>query len=184
MYRLFRILTVLIASTTATLAVQYDFKDNGVISYWGRVAIGLAIGSGLAAVIVEFFDHRRNRKDAEERKKEFERLRFQLSKPALPLRLRTVLKYSVREETIEYFFGEERASFQRIIDQFKSHGKFMHPKLADDFPWDEDHQVNEYSLCALEPEQIKVLDQAPSEHQVHLLKPPLMSVFSVYLVVP
>lgn len=147
----------------------------------GRVAIGLAIGSGLAAVIVEFFDHRRNRKDAEERKKEFERLRFQLSKPALPLRLRTVLKYSVREETIEYFFGEERASFQRIIDQFKSHGKFMHPKLADDFPWDEDHQVNEYSLCALEPEQIKVLDQAPSEHQVHLLKPPLMSVFSVYL---
>jgi hypothetical protein len=180
MFRFLRILTVLIASSTATLAVQYDLKENGLISFWGKVAIGLVIVSGLTSIIVEFLDHFRQKRDERERKREFERLRFQLSKPALPLRLRTVLKYSIRDETIEHFFGEERASFQRIIDQFKSRGKFMHPKLADDFPWDENHQVNEYSLCALEPEQIQVLDQAPSEHQVHLLKPPLMSVVSVY----
>ena len=181
MYRFLRILTVFIASSTATLAVQYDLKENGVISFWGKIAIVLAILSGLTSIVVEFLDHFRQKRDERERKREFERLRFQLSKPALPLRLRSVLKYSIREETIEYFFGEERASFRRFIDQFKNHGKFMHPKLADDFPWDEDHQVNEYSLCSLEPEQIHNLDQAPGEHTANLLKPPQMAVFSVSL---
>lgn len=179
MYRTLRILTGLIASTLAIIALLYDFKNNGVLSHWGRVAIGMATASGVTTIIVELLDHRRSRKDDDERKKEFERLRFQLSKPALPLSFRTVLKYTTRAETIEFFFGRQKASFKEIIDRFKDHGKFIHPKLAD-FPWDEDHQVNEYSLCCLTPEQIQVLDKAPHEHQSRLLKPPTLAKVSIY----
>ena len=179
MYRFLRILSVLIASTIAIIVVMYDFKDNGILSNWGKIAIGLATASGLTTFIIELLDHRRNKKDAEERKKEFEKLRFQLSKPALPLSFRTVLKYTTRVETIKFFFEQQKASFQKIIDQFKHQGKFIHPKLAD-FPWDEDHQVNEYSLCYLEPEQIQLLDKAPNEHKVHLLKPPNSAEVSIY----
>ena len=77
MYRLLRILSVLIASTIAIIAVSYDFKAGGVLSSWGKLAIGLAATSGVTTIIIEVLDHVRDKRDAEDRRKEFEVLRFQ-----------------------------------------------------------------------------------------------------------
>src|SRR3989339_162360 len=158
MYRTLRIISVIIVTASAYLGIQYDFKSTGLLTDKGIIVICLGIFSGLAAIILEILEHKRQKKEDIERQKQFENLKYQLSKPILPLNFRCVLKYTTKEEIINNIFGKDIESFKLLIDFFKDKGKFIHPGLAD-FPWDEDHQTNEYILCTLENDILQKLSK-------------------------
>ena len=67
MYRTLRIISVIIVTASAYLGIQYDFKSTGLLTDKGIIVICLGIFSGLAAIILEILEHKRQKKEDIER---------------------------------------------------------------------------------------------------------------------
>lgn len=175
MFRLIRIISGISVTTLAYLGVKTDFKVDGELTSTGNIVIIAAIILVLTSILLEILEHFRQKRNTREMNEKFENLKYQLSKPMLPFDFRSVIKYTTNEDVIKSVFGEQISSFQQIIDMFKDKGKFIHPGLAD-FPWDEDHQTNEYILCQIEKEKLQELIQNNSK----ILKQPFSGTIEIF----
>jgi hypothetical protein len=171
LFRIFRLVSVLLVASLAIVGQQVDLKSIGTLSQQQALLVGLVLFLGFTNILVEVFDHRRLKKDAIRRQQEFQNLKYQLSRPILPFTLRSVLKYTTRQSSIQYAFATQIANFQKIIDRHKHEGKFISPDLID-FPWDENHQVTEYIVCRLDEQALANLLKSQNEHKARLLKSP------------
>ena len=164
-------MSVLLVTSLALVGLRINLKSISQLPQEKVLLLGLMLFLGVTNILIEIFDHRRQKRDSIKREKEFQTLKYQLSRPILPFTLRSILKYTTQPVSIQYAFGDQIESFQRIIDQFKHAGKFIHPALID-FPWDENHQVNEYIVARLDQDTLAKLSNSENKHKFHLLKPP------------
>jgi hypothetical protein len=179
LFRTFRILSVFLVTALAVVGLKINFKSIGQLSQEQKILLGLMLFLGITNILVEIFDHRHQKRDSAKREQEFKTIKYQLSRPILPFTLRSFLKYNTRPVSIQYAFGDQIESFQKIIDHFKHAGKFMHPDLID-FPWDENHQVNEYIVGRLDEKVLAGLLNSKNEHKNFLLKPPFSGEINLF----
>ena len=176
MFRIIRIVSSISVTALAYLGVKTDFKIDGELSSTGNIVIFIAVLLVVTSIVLEILEYLRQKRHRKEVNEKFEDIKFQLSKPMLPFNLRYVLKYTTKEELIENTFGEQISSMKSIIDLFKNQGKFIHPGLTDNFPWDENHQINEYVLCKIEKDELHNL----IEQNNKILKLPYSGNIEIY----
>lgn len=179
MFRIFRIVSVVLVTSLAIISQQIDLKLIGTLPQQQVLLVALLLFLGLTNILIEILDHLRQKKEVAKRQKEFQNLKYQLSRPILPFTLRSVFKFSTNQSSINNVFGPQIAAFQKIIDKHKHEGKFISPDLMD-FPWDENHQVTEYILCRLGKEALEHLSNSQNEHKAHILKSPFQGKLSFH----
>lgn len=175
MFRIIRIISGISVTTLAYLGVKTDFKIEGELTSTGNLVILTAILLITTSIILEIFEHFRQKRNVREMNDKFENLKFQLSKPVLPFELRCVLKYTTDDhKEIEKIYGEQISVFKNMVNMFKP-GKFIHPGLAN-FPWDENYETVDYSLCLTEPETLQELIKNKSR----IIKNPYSGTIEIY----
>lgn len=174
MYRLLRIISSISVTLIAYLGVKKDFKIDGEITSVGNIVIIVALLLVSISIALEIIEYYRQKRHQQEMNDKFENLKFQLSKPILPFELRCVLKYTTDNIEIEKIYGEQISFFKKIADKFKP-GKFIHPGLAN-FPWDENYETVDYSLCLTEPQILQELIKNRSK----IIKEPYSGTIEIY----
>lgn len=74
MFRVVKILSILIVAALAVIGTLYDYKSNEKLNIWGSLALILIGFSGITAIILEYYDYKRSIKSDNERKTEFLKL--------------------------------------------------------------------------------------------------------------
>lgn len=153
MFRVLRVISVLIVTIIAYLGVQYDFKSSGKLTDWGVFVILLTLVSGFTAIFIEVIEHRREKKEEEERRRQFTNLKFQLSKPILPLSVSYIFKHTPNQKFVNQIFGDRIKAFKNITNQYHHKAKFIAPDLLG-FAFDENDE-NDYVVSKLTEDELR-----------------------------
>lgn len=131
MLRFLRLISILLVSFIACIGLTKDYIATGhlnKVDFYTLIATGVLT---LLGILAEYFQYREDNKKDKETEEQFLRLGQSMNKPIFPIQLVYVLRHSVKEDTVQEYFGKYILAYRKLQATNPPNSVFLNDAISE-----------------------------------------------------